>query len=166
MNPAFEQFCTRLALTLGHFLWQGAVLGLVAWLAASLLRGRYERFRYPVLLTCFLAMPAAAVVTSMLVDVPNPVLPSSPTATLESELPKLLEAPTPTTKEVATSAEALAVSKSQFQHYIDYDGGRYSRSVGGTLHEIPTEGHVTLAFIMSPLWQRSPHKEPMPIVPG
>lgn len=64
------------------------------------------------------------------------------------------------------STERLAVSKSQFQHYIDYDGGRYSRSVGGTFHAIPTKGHITLAFVMSPLWQRAPHKDPMPLEPG
>lgn len=106
MNPAFEQFCTRLALTLGHFLWQGAAIGLLAWLAASLLRGRYERLRYPVLLTCFLAMPAAAVVTSMLVDVPNPVRPSSPTADFEGDSPKLPESPQLITAEVANPAES------------------------------------------------------------
>lgn len=33
----FEQFCTRLVLTLGHFLWQGAAIALLAWLAAAVL---------------------------------------------------------------------------------------------------------------------------------
>lgn len=77
MNPAFEQFCTRLVLTLGHFLWQGAAIGLLAWLAVSLLRGRAERFRYPVLLTLFVLMPTSALLTSMLVSVPEPQSPSS-----------------------------------------------------------------------------------------
>lgn len=108
MNPAFEQFCTRLALTLGHFLWQGAAIGLLAWLAASLLRGRYEQFRYSVFLTCFLAMPAAAVVTSMLIDVPKPVRPSSHNRVAEGESPKLPEAASPVTAEVATPAQSTS----------------------------------------------------------
>ncbi|MDA1017727.1 MAG: hypothetical protein O3A00_25125 [Planctomycetota bacterium] len=62
--------------------------------------------------------------------------------------------------------ERLAVPTPQFQHYVDYDGGRYSRSVGGTYQAIPTEGHVTVPFVLSPLWQREPLKDPMPLEPG
>ena len=66
----FEQFCTRLVLTLGHFLWQGAAIAFLAWLAAAVLRGRAEKFRYSVFLAALLMMPLRVVLTASLVNVP------------------------------------------------------------------------------------------------
>jgi beta-lactamase regulating signal transducer with metallopeptidase domain len=69
-SQIFEQFCTRLVLTLGHFLWQGAAIAVAAWLLGLALRGRAERFRYSVFLAALLMMPLAAALTASLITVP------------------------------------------------------------------------------------------------
>lgn len=70
MSGLFEaEFCLRLVLTLGHFLWQGALIGLIGLAAGRVLRKRSIRLKYAVDLVALTAMPACAVVTFSLLRV-------------------------------------------------------------------------------------------------
>ena len=57
-----------------HFLWQGAVLGLFAWLLAACSSRSSARVRYVLLTGCLLAAVILPVVTWFNVDVPTPVV--------------------------------------------------------------------------------------------
>ena len=59
-------FCVRLVLTLAHFLWQAAVIALVAATAVILLRRGTARLRYVVLLVALGLMAASPVITFIL----------------------------------------------------------------------------------------------------
>ncbi len=61
----------RLGLTVGHALWEGAVLGLLAWLGLALLRRSTPQARYACACMGLLAMVAAPVVTFLLLS-PEP----------------------------------------------------------------------------------------------
>ncbi|WP_243295120.1 M56 family metallopeptidase [Geothrix mesophila] len=67
MNPLLsvvrEPWAQALGWSLLHFLWQGAALGLLAWLALALLRGVSARARYGVACAALLLMAAAPVAT-------------------------------------------------------------------------------------------------------
>lgn len=70
MNGLFEaEFCLRLVLTLGHFLWQGALIGVVGLAAGRVLRKRSSGMRYAVHLVALAAMPVCAVVTFSMLKV-------------------------------------------------------------------------------------------------
>lgn len=60
----------RLAAALGHFVWQGAVLGALAAIAILALRRTRPQVRYAALLLIFAGMSASPVVTYLLNDVP------------------------------------------------------------------------------------------------
>lgn len=88
MIPLFESSAAqRLAWTLLHFLWQGALLGLAAWVAFSLLKRRPPQLRHLVGCAFLLACLASAIATFMLLSPVSQVsgqglsfvlLPSSP----------------------------------------------------------------------------------------
>ncbi|WP_243287316.1 M56 family metallopeptidase [Geothrix terrae] len=67
MNPLLsvvrEPWAQSLGWSLLHFLWQGAALGLLAWLGLALLRGASARTRYGVACAALLLMAAAPVAT-------------------------------------------------------------------------------------------------------
>jgi beta-lactamase regulating signal transducer with metallopeptidase domain len=60
---ASQPWAQTLGWTLLHFLWQGAALGLLAWLALTLLRGASARTRYGLACACLLLMVAAPALT-------------------------------------------------------------------------------------------------------
>ena len=62
-DPAF---CVRLTLTLGHFLWQGAAVFLLAVLAGRVLRRSSAQTRYGVFVIALLLMAACPPATFML----------------------------------------------------------------------------------------------------
>ncbi len=64
--------------TLLHFLWQGAALGLLAWLALLLLRGASARGRYGLACAFLVLMVAAPVATFLLLQRQAPTTISSP----------------------------------------------------------------------------------------
>ncbi len=66
-----EAICMRLMVTLGHFLWQGLAVGIVALVATMVLRRRSARLRYAVLLGSFLAMTTCPVVTLVVLEAPR-----------------------------------------------------------------------------------------------
>jgi len=71
MIPLLESpFAQRLAWTLLHFLWQGALLGLVAWTGFTLLRRRSPRVRYALGCACLLACLASAASTLAIQPLP------------------------------------------------------------------------------------------------
>ena len=63
--------------TLLHFLWQGAALGLLAWLALVLLRGATARARYGLACAFLLLMVATPIATFLILQPATP-LPTSP----------------------------------------------------------------------------------------
>ena len=63
--------CTRLILTLAHFLWQGMAIALLALVAAKLLVRRSPRARYAIYLVSLFAMLLSVAVTYALVRVPD-----------------------------------------------------------------------------------------------
>ncbi|MBK9797216.1 MAG: M56 family metallopeptidase [Holophagaceae bacterium] len=80
LHPAAQ----TLGWTLLHFLWQGAVLGLLAWLTLFLLRGANAKARYGLACAFLLLMVAAPVATFLLLQQPGqaasglPVLAAEP----------------------------------------------------------------------------------------
>jgi len=73
MPEPLNALCIRLAITLAHFLWQGAAVALAAGLAGLALRKAAPAVRYRVLLAALAIMAACPVVTLLLV--PAPALP-------------------------------------------------------------------------------------------
>ena len=75
MNPLQSLVLHPLAQTLGwtllHFLWQGALLGLLAWLTLYLLRGADAKARYGVACAFLVLMVAAPVGTFQLLQQPG-----------------------------------------------------------------------------------------------
>jgi len=63
-----EPWAQALGWTLLHFLWQGAALGLLAWLLLTLLRGASAKARYGTACTFLLLMAAAPVATFLLLQ--------------------------------------------------------------------------------------------------
>ena len=57
------QLCVRLVLTLGHFLWQGAVVTAAGLLVAAAMRRAAASARYAVLLATLLVMALCPLVT-------------------------------------------------------------------------------------------------------
>ncbi len=76
MNPLLSLVSHPLAQTLGwtllHFLWQGAALGLAAWLTLILLRGASAKARYGLACACLLLMVAAPMGTFLVLQQPSP----------------------------------------------------------------------------------------------
>jgi hypothetical protein len=64
-------FCARLALSLAHFLWEGAVIALAAWGVAAALRRHSSRARYGVYCLALGAMVCALAGTILLVEPPR-----------------------------------------------------------------------------------------------
>ena len=78
LSLAMQPWAQTLAWSLLHFLWQGALLGLLAWLTLALLRGASPRARYG-LACAFLVLMVAAPATTFLTlqrQVPSPALPN------------------------------------------------------------------------------------------
>ncbi len=65
------QFCLRLALVLGHFLWQGAVLALAAAILAGVLRRASSRIRYGTFVAMLALMCLCPVATYFVAPVPE-----------------------------------------------------------------------------------------------
>jgi uncharacterized protein (TIGR03067 family) len=90
MNAIMQWFddprLIRLGLSLVHFLWQGALLGVTAAILMNWMRGVSSRRRYAVLLTAMFGMAIAPLVTfSML---PSPLKPVEPvSAAMQTLLP-------------------------------------------------------------------------------
>ena len=61
----------RCGLTLLHFLWQGAIIGLLAFAAAKLLRNHSATIRYWLHAVALLACPLSVAVTFAMVEVPR-----------------------------------------------------------------------------------------------
>jgi uncharacterized protein (TIGR03067 family) len=61
----------RLGLSLVHFVWQGALLGVAAAIVMTWMRGASSRRRYAVLLTAFFGMAIAPVVTFLMLPSPQ-----------------------------------------------------------------------------------------------
>ncbi|WP_243302357.1 M56 family metallopeptidase [Geothrix oryzisoli] len=74
-----EPWARNLGWSLLHFLWQGAALGLLAWLLLALLRGASAKARYGAACALLLLMAAAPVVTFLLLQrqAPAPAEPLS-----------------------------------------------------------------------------------------
>ena len=68
----------RWGLTLLHFLWQGAVIGLLAFVAATLLRNHSAAIRYWLHAVALLACPVSVAMTFAMVEVPIAFRASSP----------------------------------------------------------------------------------------
>ena len=69
-----EPWAQALGWSLLHFLWQGAALGLLAWLLLALLRGASAKARYGVACAFLLLMAAAPVATFLLLQHQAPAL--------------------------------------------------------------------------------------------
>jgi beta-lactamase regulating signal transducer with metallopeptidase domain len=69
-----QPWAQTLGWTLIHFLWQGAALGLAAWLGLVLLRGASARARYGLACAFLLLMVAAPVATALLLQRQAPAL--------------------------------------------------------------------------------------------
>ncbi len=94
MIPLLESpFAQRLAWTLLHFLWQGALLGLVAWTGFTLLRRRSPRARYVLGCACLLTCLVSAASTLALQPLPAASAVLADGAFAE---PSILEAPAAT----------------------------------------------------------------------
>jgi len=63
-----QPWAQTLGWTLLHFLWQGAALGLAAWLGLVLLRGASAKARYVLACACLLLMVAAPAATALLLQ--------------------------------------------------------------------------------------------------
>ncbi|HLP31809.1 MAG TPA: M56 family metallopeptidase, partial [Geothrix sp.] len=72
LSPVLPPLAQTLGWTLIHFLWQGAALGLAAWIALLLLRGASARARYGAACAGLLLMVAAPVATFFLLQVQAP----------------------------------------------------------------------------------------------
>jgi beta-lactamase regulating signal transducer with metallopeptidase domain len=70
-NMSFEVASIRWGLTLLHFLWQGAFIGLLALVAAKLLRNHSAALRYWLHATALLACPICVAWTFAAVEVPE-----------------------------------------------------------------------------------------------
>ena len=71
MNPDISldpEFSARFAMTLAHFLWQGAALGLAVFLLGIVLRRASARLRYGVFLAALLAMALCPALTFSLLE--------------------------------------------------------------------------------------------------
>jgi hypothetical protein len=66
-------FCARLTLTLGHFLWQGLVIAILAMCVGRLLRDVSAAARYRVFVVTLLLMVACPPVTFYLIGRARPV---------------------------------------------------------------------------------------------
>ncbi len=55
--------CTQLVLTLGHFLWQGVLIGVLVWLVSFALRRRSAAARYRLLFLALIVLAACPVLT-------------------------------------------------------------------------------------------------------
>jgi beta-lactamase regulating signal transducer with metallopeptidase domain len=88
MTPLLSLALHPLAQTLGwtliHFLWQGAALGLLAWLALLLLRGASARARYGLACAFLVLMVGAPVGTFLSIHTQPPVLAGGPSVGVES----------------------------------------------------------------------------------
>lgn len=69
MDVLIQSLVPALAKALGHFIWQGAVLGLAAYAITSLVPRRAS-MRYTVLVVCLIGMAVMPVVTTLLLMVP------------------------------------------------------------------------------------------------
>jgi hypothetical protein len=61
-------FCLRLTGALGHFLWQGALIALVAWFAGLFLRRASAKARYALHTGALALMPLCLVATFLWLD--------------------------------------------------------------------------------------------------
>ncbi len=64
------EFCLRWSIALLHFLWQGAVIGVLVFAAGRLLRARSAQARYMLYSTVLVSLPVCLAVTFATVDVP------------------------------------------------------------------------------------------------
>ncbi len=86
-----QPWAHTLGWTLLHFIWQGAVLGLLAWVALALLRGADAKLRYSVACAFLVLMVVAPIATYLLLKQPEP-----PPATLVLTAEAQASAATPT----------------------------------------------------------------------
>lgn len=63
-----DETCLRLFLTLFHFLWQGAAIGLVVIVGESAMRGGTPKSRYALSFGALVCMPVCVIATFLLVD--------------------------------------------------------------------------------------------------
>lgn len=63
-----DETCLRLFLTLFHFLWQGAAIGLVVLVGESVMRGGTPKSRYALNFGALACMPVCVIATFLLVD--------------------------------------------------------------------------------------------------
>ena len=68
----------RWMLTLLHFLWQGAVIGVVVVVVAKLLRHMSASLRYGLYLFALLSLPCCVALTFCVIDVPERVTTAAP----------------------------------------------------------------------------------------
>ncbi|MBK7292266.1 MAG: M48 family metalloprotease [Holophagaceae bacterium] len=95
-----QPWAQSLGWTLIHFLWQGAALGLAAWLGLVLLRGASARARYGLACACLLLMVAAPATTVL-------VLQHQTTAQALAPLSVVVETAAPTAPAVAPLAQRV-----------------------------------------------------------
>src|SRR5260221_2738332 len=107
MNAIMQWFddprLIRLGLTLVHFLWQGALLGVAAAILMTWMRGVSSRRRYAVLLTALLGMAIAPVMTFLMLPSPRKSIEPSSAAT-----PAFLPAHEVASKALTTTATPIA----------------------------------------------------------
>jgi len=95
LSLVHEPWAQALGWSLLHFLWQGAALGLLAWLALALLRGASARTRYGAACAALLLMVAVPVATFLVLQrqavvLAPPSLAAEAAEALASEAPLLL----------------------------------------------------------------------------
>ena len=95
-----QPWAQSLGWTLIHFLWQGAALGLAAWLGLVLLRGASARARYGLACACLLLMVAAPATTALLLQ-------RQTTAQALAPLSVVVETAAPTAPAVAPLAQRV-----------------------------------------------------------
>ena len=95
-----QPWAQSLGWTLIHFLWQGAALGLAAWLGLVLLRGASARARYGLACACLLLMVAAPATTAL-------VLQHQTTAQALAPLSVVVETAAPTAPAAAPLAQRV-----------------------------------------------------------
>jgi len=120
MIPLLESpAAQRLAWTLLHFLWQGALLGLAAWVAFTLLRRQRPQLRYLVGCACLLACLGSAILTyGLLVPTLQASSQSMDLATLGTHSPEIQVGPI-ARPEVASS-DATLPWQARLQPYLSW----------------------------------------------
>jgi hypothetical protein len=126
-SPIFEgNLSVRVFLTLLHFLWQGALFGVVVAVVCRLLRGVSARTRYRLYCVALLSLPVCVVVTFGVISLPSDLSLASQLATTRSGSPQAAQPETSSTTNDHSILNGAAVDIAEVRDH------RASMSPGST----------------------------------